>query len=106
MSLTPEAKNDLRKRVLEGYRLTEEEAAAIIADARGARRAAADAAANSAKKPSKSRKKTMSDEELDADLDLFISKGKNGTSNPGSTSAAAANSPAGSRDSAPDLDLS
>ena len=65
MSLSLEERNDLRKRVLQGYSLTLEEAREVIASYRTG---AAVAAIATETKPRKSKKETLSDSALDADL--------------------------------------
>lgn len=65
MPLTAEQRNDLRRRVLLGQELSLEEARDVIESLRQGAGAAALAGEQKAKKPKKG---SMSDEQLDADL--------------------------------------
>lgn len=68
MPLTAEQRNDLRRRVLQGYQLTVEEAREVVADARAGRTVAVLAGEAKAAKGSRSKKPALSDEQLNADL--------------------------------------
>ena len=67
--LTPEQKNDLRRRVLAGEHLSVEIAKQIIDDLRAGRRLAAEAGPKTRKSAGK---RVMSDAELDKDLDSAL----------------------------------
>lgn len=67
--LTADERNDLRRRVLAGYQLTLDEARAVIADAQQGRGVAVLAGEAKAAKGGGRRKATMSDEQLDKDLE-------------------------------------
>lgn len=67
--LTPDERNDLRKRVLAGIQLTVEEARSVIASIRQGQGVAALAGeAKSARGSKRSKREAMSDEALDASL--------------------------------------